>query len=98
MKTRHPYCSWICHIYKTSCLRPWFPIYTIILGISPEGGQQGPKHVAAKIYNKHLEELLQGTVLLITLIKCAQQDAEPQNKEVKKYMTTCTAIFSAYEN
>jgi hypothetical protein len=30
--------------------------------------------------NKHLEQLLLNTVLPITLIKHAQQDAEPQNK------------------
>jgi hypothetical protein len=33
-----------------------------------------------KYKNKHLEKLLGRTVLLITLIKYAQQDAEPQNK------------------
>jgi hypothetical protein len=52
------------------------------LCIPLEDGQQGPKHVAekCKIQNKHLEELLQGPVLLITLINYAQQDTEPQNK------------------
>jgi hypothetical protein len=52
------------------------------LCIPPEDGQQGLKHVAAK-YKKQLEELFQGTVLLITLKKYAQQDAEPQNKSKK---------------
>jgi hypothetical protein len=33
-----------------------------------------------KILNKHIEVLLRGTVLLLTLLKYAQQDAEPQNK------------------
>jgi hypothetical protein len=52
------------------------------LCILPEDGQQGPKHVAAKyIKYKHPEELLQGTVLRVTSIKYAQQDAEPQNKK-----------------
>jgi hypothetical protein len=37
--------------------------------------------------NKHLKELL-GTVLLITLIKYVQQDAEPQNKNSK-----CLVLF-----
>jgi hypothetical protein len=32
------------------------------------------------LWNKQLEQLLRGTILLITLIKYAQQDAEPQNK------------------
>jgi hypothetical protein len=31
--------------------------------------------------NKHLEKLLRGMVLSIALIKCAQQDAEAENKE-----------------
>jgi hypothetical protein len=33
------------------------------------------------IKNKHPEEMLPGSVLLITLIKYAQQDAEPQNRK-----------------
>jgi hypothetical protein len=31
---------------------------------------------------KHLEQLLRGTDLLITLIEYSQQDAEPQNKNL----------------
>jgi hypothetical protein len=53
--------------------------------VYPEDGQQGPKHVAEKIYkiyNKRLEVLLRGTVFPMTLIKYAQQDVEPQNKNL----------------
>jgi hypothetical protein len=60
------------------------------LCIPPEDGQQGPKLVAAKykkykknVYNKHLEELLRRMVLLMTVIKYMQQDAQPQNKDYR---------------
>jgi hypothetical protein len=35
--------------------------------------------------NKHLKQLLRGTVVPITLIKHAQQDAEPQNNKFDRY-------------
>jgi hypothetical protein len=44
-----------------------------------------PLHVSALAgeinINKHLKKLLRGTVLPITLLKYAQQDAEPKNKK-----------------
>jgi hypothetical protein len=43
--------------------------------------------------NKHHEELLWGTVLPITLIKYAQQDAEPQNKNSEETLHTVTEFY-----
>jgi hypothetical protein len=54
------------------------------LCIPPEDGQRGPKHLAEKSINKHLKKLLRGTVLPLTLIKYAQQHAEPQNKNYNR--------------
>jgi hypothetical protein len=70
------------------------------LCIPPEDGQQGPKHVAAKIYkiqNKHFEELLRGMVLLTTLIKYMQQDAEPQNKNYSYILHFRTVLIKSVE-
>jgi hypothetical protein len=48
------------------------------LCIPPEDGHQGPKNVAAKIYKIFKKTAWR---VVITLIKYAQQDAEPENKK-----------------
>jgi hypothetical protein len=75
------------YIYFTAtCFGPRWPSNTQLF--PPEDGQRGLKHVGGDVnINKHFKQLLRGTVLPVTLIKYVQQDAEPQNKNLKILFT-----------